>query len=99
MENKTELRMVPRRPFSQTVDFELRRIQPGTWESIQGKGGILDISSKGLGLISEIPVKAGEILKFNLPGNLKGISIPVLSEVRWAKSEGNRCRAGLRFIS
>ena len=99
MTNKSEMRSLPRRPFNKRVDFELKRVRPGFWESIDGRGGTVDISSRGLGLSTDIPLAAGEILKINLPGNLKGISIPVLSEVRWVHSEENRYRAGLQFLS
>lgn len=92
MTKKPELRLVSRMPFSQSVDFEL------TGGIIQGNGRGLDISFRGLGLISDIPLAAGEILKLNLSSHPNGISIPVFSEVRWAKSEENQYRVGVQFL-
>ncbi len=91
--------MGSRRPFSQTADFELTRIQSKTGGIMQGKGWALDISHKGLGFISDIPLAAGEIIRLNFPSHPDGFSIPVFSEVRWVKSEDNGYRVGIQYIS
>ncbi len=99
MTKKTEMRTVSRWPFGQSVDFELTRMQSKTGGILQGKGWALDISLNGLGFISDIPLEAGEILRLNFPSHPNGFSIPVFSEVQWAKSEDNGYRVGIQYIS
>jgi hypothetical protein len=99
MVRKNEKRSVTRYPYGEPLEFQLRRIQTDTGKLIQGEGGGLDISTKGMGLITDTPLTTGEIIKLSLPAHPNRIPVPVLCEVRWVKLEGGKYRAGVLFIS
>jgi hypothetical protein len=44
-------------------------------------------------------LKPGEILRIHMPVGLGRTTVPLLSEVRWAKPEPDGFRVGLRFLS
>ncbi|MEW6186686.1 MAG: PilZ domain-containing protein [Thermodesulfobacteriota bacterium] len=94
----SEKRSLIRKPLPKQVQFEIRCINPETWESVSGQGGMVDINHKGIGLITKLPLQAGEILKISLPGTIKGVSFPVFSEVRWIARDGDSFRAGVQFL-
>jgi hypothetical protein len=99
MAKKNEKRSITRDPYGQPLEFQLTRIHSNTGKFIQGEGGGLDISPKGLGLVSDIPLAAGEIIKLNLPSHPNRIPVPVFCEVRWVKLEEGKYRVGVLFIS
>jgi len=99
MPSKDEKRSAIRHPYGESLEFQLRRIRTDTGELIQGEGGGLDISPRGLGFITDIPLTTGEIIKLSLPSHPDRIPVPVLCEVRWVKLEGRKYRAGVLFIS
>jgi|WetSurMetagenome_2_1015567.scaffolds.fasta_scaffold1086790_1 hypothetical protein len=99
MLRENEKRSVIRHPYGEPLEFQLRRIQSATGQLIRGEGGGLDISTKGLGLITDIPLTTGEIIKLSLPSHPDRIPVPVLCQVRWVKLEGGKYRAGVLFIS
>ena len=99
MTKKREKRAENRKPFSKSVEFELNRIGSDKGGFIQVKGTGVDLSSKGLGFLTGISLRPGEILKLRLPSYPNGFTLPVLSEVRWANSEEERYRVGVQFIS
>jgi hypothetical protein len=99
MSEKSEMRAVTRKTYDYWVDFELKRLETGTWKNIQGKGRGVDVNSNGLGFTTEIPLEAGEVLRLNLPLIPPETSIPVFSEVRWTLPEGVKYRVGLQFLS
>jgi len=99
MSKESEMRAAPRKAYSRTIGFELRREEKDSWKHIQGEGQGLDITSSGLGFVTDFQCQAGEVLRLNLPVEPPDIAIPVFSEVRWSIPEGVRYRVGLQFLS
>ena len=99
MARRKERRTITRHAYAESLEFQLTRVQSNTGNFIRGEGGGMNISPKGLGLITDIPLSAGEILKLNLPSHPDRIPVPVFCEVRWVKLEGGKYKAGVEFIS
>jgi hypothetical protein len=67
-------------------------------DSIQRNGLCLDISDDGLGFTVDVPLKKGEIIKLLIPASTARTSVPVFSEVIWARPTNDHFRTGLRFL-
>ena len=95
MFREKELRLVPRNSFTQSVQLE-RSYRQAQKSPLFGQA--LDISPQGLGLTAASPLRKGEVLKVYIPILDTNTPIPVLSEVCWAESDSQSCRAGLKFL-
>jgi hypothetical protein len=93
-----ELRLIPRSPYSQSVQLERSYSLAGASLLTPLVGQGLDISPQGLGLTADFPLTKGEILKVYISIEDMNTSIPVLSEVCWAETGSQSCRAGLKFL-
>jgi hypothetical protein len=90
--------LVPRSPFTQTVQLERSYSLAGASLLTPLVGQGLDISPQGLGLTADFPLKKGEVLKVYISIQDTNTPLPVLSEVCWAESGPQPCRAGLKFL-
>jgi hypothetical protein len=99
MSKETEERSSVRQPIHFDLMFTKRFLADSQGTLLQWPGEALDISHNGLGFLATIPLEKGEILRVHLPTQGTGILIPVLSEVRWARPEGEHYRVGLQFLS
>jgi hypothetical protein len=66
-------------------------------QTAQGIGR--DISSQGISILTVCPLRMGEILKLHVPLEADRASVPVYSEVRWARPEHEGFCVGLQFLS
>lgn len=78
------------------LDPGVQMVEPETDTRFQGMG--FDISDNGLGVLSERAFRPGAILRVLLKFKETDTSLPVLSEVRWARLENNQHRLGLQFL-
>ena len=90
-----ERRRVERKEFTKPLDFEASTF--GSAMAL-GRGSSLDISSRGLGLLTEYRLERGMVLRLILPEYWGGTTIPVFAEVTWTRAVTGRMRAGLRFM-
>jgi hypothetical protein len=98
MEQNIEKRKLDRVPFPSTIHYEIDGTKSSPSNTIRGEGYGLDVSSSGIGIITDRLLSPGDVLKLYIPlGNTKTI-IPTTSEVRWVGIKGGRCRLGLKFI-
>ena len=98
MEQNIEKRKLDRVPFSYPVPYEINDTTSSPSNTIRGEGHGLDVSSSGIGIMTDRLLSPGDVLKLYIPlGNTKTI-IPTTSEVRWVGIKGGRCRLGLKFI-
>jgi hypothetical protein len=93
-----ELRLVPRSPFTQTVQLERSYNLAGASLLPPLLAQAQDISPQGLGLTADFPLRKGEVLKVYISIQDTHTPIPVLSEVCWAETNSQPCRAGLKFL-
>ncbi len=89
--------MAGRKEFSEPLEFELSAIEPGAPGGTTCKAQGLDISSYGLGLLTDYPLVRGMVLRLVLPAH-ESAAVPVFAEVAWSDPVGGRFRAGLRFL-
>jgi hypothetical protein len=97
--DKVEKRGVEREPYTCAVIFDWTVRDKKLLGLMRGQGTIANIHACGIGMISDYPVSAGDVLKVYLPVEGTRILLPVFSEVRWARPAGNRFYAGIRFLA
>ena len=84
-----------RKQFTRFLDFKASAFESAT---VFCKGKALDISSQGLGLLTDYRLNKGMVLRLMLPEYWAGATIPVFAEVAWTCPLTDRFRAGLRFL-
>jgi hypothetical protein len=98
MEQNIEKRKLDRASFSYPVLFEINGTKSGLSNTARREGYGLDISSSGIGILTDRLLSPGDVVKLYIPlGDTKTI-IPTTSEVRWAGGEEGRYRLGLKFL-
>jgi len=91
-----EKRDSERKPLNYQVHFLLSagNLKQKTGGFYVGRG--VDISKYGLGLITEVRLKEGDILQVLLPA-IGDTTLPVFAEVKWSVPF-NSFRVGLQFL-
>lgn len=92
-------RKIPRNEFLEPVQLSLLKEKSGILKIIEKNGQGIDISSQGLGILTSLALKGGEVLKVSLPARTRGTFLPVFSQVVWVKKQDREYRAGLQFLS
>jgi hypothetical protein len=98
MPPKNEKRKIARMSFSQSVQLDLiqEESNPIKNEQITAQG--MDISSRGLGLVTLFPLKRGQVLRVFIPAKGTTVFLPVFSEVRWVRVAKDEYRSGVQFL-
>ena len=99
MVNAPENRTCRRNVIHQTVSFELIERGGGGLKTVLVDGVGVDLSSEGVGVFTEYPLREGEVLKLRYPVNVGDASLPVYTEVMWSRASNQHFRAGLRFLA
>jgi hypothetical protein len=91
-----EKREYERRPFVKVIRYSPLHLSEKSTE-IFFEGVTVDISKKGLGMITDCPLKKGDILFFEPEINVND-STAIVSAVKWAREiEKDIFRVGLRI--
>lgn len=92
---KKDLRNDARNPFVDALEYSLTVTEES--QKIEDIAVCVDLSSKGVGILTSHPLRAGHILDFN--NTEKGDAFPAKkAEVKWAeKIDDTIYRAGLKF--
>ena len=91
-----EKRQHKRRPFVKPILYYLRDMEE--LKKVEFDGAFVDISEGGLGMTTDYPLMAEDILFFKDEIKVNGFAAKS-STVRWAREiEESRCRVGLKFI-
>ena len=93
--------MSVREDFNNPFEFELSAIGSCSLGDASRSAQGIDISTHGLGLMTDYPLARGMVLRLVLPVRGTETMIPVFAEVAWAgqaDASGNRMRAGVRFL-
>jgi hypothetical protein len=98
MEQKIEKRKLDRVPFSYPVLYEINSTNSDPSNTIRGEGYGLDVSSSGIGILTDRLMSPGDVVKLYIPLGSTNTIIPTSSEVRWIEIKGGRCRLGLKFL-
>ena len=94
--NSTEKRQNPARdPYNITLDFTILLTKGAEFMRVAARGETVDKSPAGIGIITDFPLEAGHVLRWNDQNNKK---ILYLGLVKWSLQINNRYRAGLLLI-
>jgi hypothetical protein len=96
-----EKRMSVREDFNNPFEFELSATKSDSFGDATCHAEGVDISTHGLGLMTDYPLARGMVLRLVLPVRGVETTIPVFAEVAWARQadeSGNQVRAGVRFL-
>jgi hypothetical protein len=69
----------------------------GEWKKIHNTGISVDISEGGLSILTDYPLKVGDMMTFDEEIEIDGITVKT-AIVKWSKQEGEQYRVGLGFI-
>jgi hypothetical protein len=94
-----EKRVIPRSSFNHPVSFDLAGERPNNYRNVSCDGSGVDISSGGIGLMTDQPIEIGKIVRLMLPVVYGQTTIPVFSISRWTQAAGSRYRVGLQFLT
>jgi hypothetical protein len=95
----SEKRKLARSDFPQTIHLQLTAEQSGKLELLESISRGLDINSHGLGLVTDLSLQKGDVVKIRLPAQAEGTFLPVFSQVVWALKENSEYRVGLQFLT
>jgi hypothetical protein len=94
--DSSEKRLNPaREPYNITLDFTILLIKEAEFMRVAARGETVDKSPAGIGIITDFPLEAGHVLRWNDQDNKK---ILYLALVKWSLQIDNRFRAGLLLI-
>ena len=96
MRKEPEKRDGERKPFNSQVHFRLSAVNLKQKTHVQYVGRGVDISEYGLGLITEVRLKEGDILQVLLL-DIGGTTLPIFAEVKWSVPFDS-FRVGLQFL-
>ncbi len=90
-----ERRTAERKEFTRTLDFKVSTFESGT-VACRSQGA--DISSHGLGIVTDYRPAPGMIFRISIPVEDIGITLPLFAEVTWVSPVRAGFRAGLSFL-
>ncbi len=92
-----ERRMAEREGFHGPLEFRLSAIESGALRG--GTCGAYgeDISSRGLGVLTNYPLRKGMVVCLEMPAAGRS-AVPVFAEVKWAEPAIGGIRAGVCFL-
>lgn len=99
MKTKEEKRDNNRRPFNYPILLEMDKGIAQDTNILQWPGNGVDISSQGIGIISQQSLTPGDKIKIHLYLGPKETILPAFSEVRWSRQADTHYRVGLQFLS
>ncbi len=99
MKEITEKRSFSRETIDQPLKFEMSDRRTGRFGKVLISGCGIDMGDGGIGLITDCPLEAGDVLKVLVPAAMVKINLPVYVEVMWSAPAGGKRRAGLRFLA
>jgi hypothetical protein len=95
---ESEKRKITRSDFLQTIPIQLTKEQKGKLELLENISRGIDINSLGLGILTNLPLQKGDVVKVQLPSKAEGTVLPVLSQVVWTIKQNSEFRVGLQFF-
>jgi len=91
------LRKDVRKTFISTIKYSIMVPDTGEWRKLHQVGTSTDISEGGLGMVTDYPLKAGDMLTFDEEILIDSITVKT-AIVKWSMTEGEESRVGLGFI-
>ncbi len=97
MGENAEKRSFGRKIICQTVRLELDTAKCGHPKNSLENGLGVDISNRGIGVITDRRLEEGDVIKLHFPLSETNTSLPVYAKVIWARQTHGKFRAGLCF--
>ena len=95
---KGNLREHERKPFITPLKYSLSVIELRELKKIFNVAVSVDISSGGLGIITDFPLEKGHVLTFEDTIKLHHIIPQKAAVVKWTGKINGKYRAGLKFV-
>lgn len=92
-------RTSPRCAFERPIQFDLNYVDAGGLITIEQEGVGVDISGRGLGIVTVYPLRRDDVLRLHFPLDTVETTLPVFARVAWTRMVENRFRVGLEFIA
>jgi hypothetical protein len=99
MKKQPEKRQSQRNPFPQPIMIEWSDDENGSFEAFQNQGRGVDITSQGIGILTEGPFQRGQVVKVYVPIGTAAAIIATFSVVRWVRHTERHNRVGLQFLA
>ena len=96
---ETEKRRSPRQRFSGPLRVNYGFVEALGLRPRPDEANGVDICAGGLGILSDVPLEKGTVVRLTLSAGGDEPVIPVLSEVVWTNPVAERFRIGLRFLA
>jgi PilZ domain len=94
---KKDLRNDARNPFVEALEYSVTVTGQEESQNIEDIAVCVDLSSKGIGILTNHPLRAGHIVDFK-NGEKTGAHLAKRAEVKWTiKIDDSIYRAGLKF--
>lgn len=92
---KKDLRMYERTPFVDSLEYSIAVTDFNSLKKIDDVATVIDLSKKGMGILTNHPIEAGNVLTFK-----RNNKIPTnTAVVKWAdRIDDTTYRAGIIFI-
>jgi hypothetical protein len=94
---KPDLRKYVRKTFVSTIKYSISILDKGEWRKLHKVGTSSDISEGGLGMVTDYPLKVGDMMTFDEEILIDSITVKT-AIVKWSMAEGEGYRVGLGFI-
>lgn len=98
MDPSADKRKIVRHDFRQTIHLQATREREGKLEFLESVSRGVDINSHGLGLVTDIALQAGDVVRAQVLVLPEGTFLPVFSRVVWSGSKNKEFRVGLQFL-
>lgn len=90
IEQRKEKRKYERKPYNSPLEYFRAGESENTLPAVS-----IDISERGIGLVSDCPLEPGQVIIFKSRENPSVLKIAI---VQWSMKVGKKYRAGLMFI-
>ncbi|HEY3271826.1 MAG TPA: PilZ domain-containing protein [Geothrix sp.] len=99
MNTPSEKRASPRTALDRVVQFERTASEAEPPSEGLSLGIGRDIGPGGASLLTDCPLRPGEVLKLHVPAETEPAEELLISEVTWTQPTRNGFRVGLRFLA
>ena len=95
---KGSLREYERSPHITPIKYSLSGINIDQMKKVENVAVSVDISTGGMGIITDYPLQQGHILTFRHSVKINDFLSKQAAIVQWTGKVNGQCRAGLKFI-
>jgi hypothetical protein len=95
---KGSFREYERKPFVTPVKYSVTVLNSQELRKVHNVAVSIDISSRGLGIITDFPLEQGHVLTFENEIKIDGVISRRAAVVKWTGKTNGKYRVGLEFV-